>query len=188
MSFDIGAVIGSVAPTLAAMLLGPLGGTAVTAIVGALGLPTGSTMADVTTVAQTGGMTPDGIAALREADQKHAEILSQQGIDLAKINAVHIEAMANTDMLDRTSARDREIAVKDNTPKILTYVYTFGLFLVIAAEFAIGVMHIAIDPVAMATLDTFFGVLTTMVISSKGYYFGNTVAAPVTATSFAKNK
>ena len=39
-------------------------------------------------------MSPDIIGKIRDADQKHAELMSEQGIDLAKLNAAHQEAMA----------------------------------------------------------------------------------------------
>jgi hypothetical protein len=172
MSFNLGAVIGSVAPTLATMLLGPLGGTAVSAIASAFGLSPNATTDDITKVVQTGAMTPDIIVALRAADQKHAEMISQNGIDLAKLNAAHVEALQNISAGDRASARAREMNVKDNTPRVLTYLYTLGLFLVIAAEFYIGVLHIEMDPLVHSTLDTLFGVLMTMVIGSKEYYLG----------------
>lgn len=172
MSFDISGVIASVAPTLASMLLGPLGGTAVTAICGAFGLPVSAGMDDITKVVQTGAMTPDMISALRAADQRHAEILGQQGIDLEKLNMGHVENLAATAASDRDNARGREIAVRDNTPRILTYMYTIGLFCVIAAEFTLGIDHIEIDPLIHSTLDTLLGVLMTMVIGSKEYYLG----------------
>lgn len=172
MSFDIASFISSVAPTLGTMLLGPLGGTAVTAICGALGLPASAGTDDITKVVQSGALTPDMITALRAADQKHAEILGQQGVDLVKINASHEEALAATDEEDRASARSREISVKDNTPRNLTYLYTVGLFAVIAAEFGLGISHIEIEPLIHSTLDTLLGVLVTICIGAKEYYLG----------------
>jgi hypothetical protein len=109
---------------------------------------------------------------LRAADQAHAEQLSAQGIDLAKLNASHEEMLVNSAVGDRSNARNREIAVKDNTPRVLTYLYTLGLFLVIGAEFYLGVSHIDIDPLTHSTLDTLLGVLMTMVVGSKEYYLG----------------
>jgi hypothetical protein len=81
----------------------------------------------ITQVVQS-GMTPDAIASVRAADQKHAEIMGQQGIDLAKLNASHEEAFAQTDAADRDSARKREAAVKDWTPSLLAYGVTLGFF------------------------------------------------------------
>lgn len=115
--FDLKTAIGSFAPTLAAMLCGPLAGGAVKALVGAFGLSSTSSQTNdlsaITTMVQNGQVTPEMIAAARVADQKHAEILSQQGIDLVKLNNDHAQAMAAIDLQrdslsidDVKSARD----------------------------------------------------------------------------------
>ena len=87
MAFDLKSAIASIAPTLGTMLLGPLGGTAITALESAFGLSPGAGQDGITQVMQTGAMTPDIIANVRAADQKHQEILAQQNIDLKKMNA-----------------------------------------------------------------------------------------------------
>lgn len=127
MSFDLKAAIGTIAPTLATMLGGPLAGTAVAALTQALGLSPGSTQDDVTK-AVAAGMSPDTIAAVRAADQKHLEILGQQQIDLAKLNADYAAAIAATDAGDRDSARKREMSVMDWTPRLLAWGVTIGFF------------------------------------------------------------
>lgn len=104
MAFDLKTALGSIAPTLATMLGGPLAGTAVTALCSAFGLSPGASAEDVTKVVQA-GMTPETIAAVRAADQKHQEVLAQQGIDLQKLNADHEAAMAQLEIDDRKSAR-----------------------------------------------------------------------------------
>src|SRR6267154_2046678 len=122
--------IGSFAPTLATMLGGPLAGTAVSALEQALGLKQGAGPEAITQVVQAGALTPDQVVAIRAADQKHAEVIGQQGIDLAKLNADHEEAFEKISAADRASARQREIATKDMTPKILAYLiigFTFAL-------------------------------------------------------------
>jgi hypothetical protein len=107
--FDLKTAIGSFAPTLATMLGGPLIGGAVTALMGAFGITTtgdqGSDLAAITSVIQSGNMSPDIIAAVRLADQKHSEIINQQGIDLMKINSDHEAAMAATYTADTQDAR-----------------------------------------------------------------------------------
>src|SRR6185295_15133686 len=74
VNFNFKTAISSIAPTLATMLGGPLAGTAVTALESALGLAPGSG-ADGVTAAVATGMTPETIAAVRAADQKHLEII-----------------------------------------------------------------------------------------------------------------
>lgn len=109
MSFDLKAAIGAIAPTLATMLGGPLAGAAVTALAGAFGItPTGDQAKDtaaITGVLQSGKMTPDIIAAVRKADQEHEAMMGQQGVDLAKINAAHEVAIAQTFTADTQDAR-----------------------------------------------------------------------------------
>lgn len=104
-SFDWKSVIASVAPTLATMLGGPLAGTAVSAIAGAFGLSPDAGEGEITKVIQGGGMTPDIIAKIREQDQKHQELMAQQGIDLTKINQAHEEALAGMSVADVADAR-----------------------------------------------------------------------------------
>lgn len=187
MSFDLRSVIASVAPTLATMLGGPLAGTAVTALEGAFGLGAGAGVEGITQVVQSGGMTPEIIASVRVADQKHAEIIAQQGIDLQKLNFAHEEATAQQAVQDRESARQREMSVRDNTPKVLTYLYTLALFTVIGVEFWIGVKQIIIDPLVKSTLDTLFGVLLTMVIGSKEYYLGTSSSESAAKSTHTSN-
>jgi hypothetical protein len=97
--------LGSIAPTIATMLGGPLAGAAVSALEGAFGLSAGSGADAITKVVQSGSMTPDVIAAVRAADQKHAEIMGQQGIDLAKLNADQEASLALAVVDDRKDAR-----------------------------------------------------------------------------------
>jgi len=66
---QLGTSIASFAPTLAAMLGGPLAGTAVSALESALGLTAGAGPEAVTQVLQNGTMTPEQLGAIRAADQ-----------------------------------------------------------------------------------------------------------------------
>lgn len=105
MSFDLKSALTTIAPTLAGMLGGPMAMTAVTALESACGLSSGAGMEGVTKVMQTGNMTPEIISAVRAADQKHAELMGQQGIDLVKLNADHEAAMTEAVIDDRKDAR-----------------------------------------------------------------------------------
>ena len=64
-----------------------LPGVAVTALETAFGLKPGAGADSVTQVLQSGAMTPEIAANVRAADQHHAEVMAQQGIDLAELNA-----------------------------------------------------------------------------------------------------
>ena len=105
MAFDLAKSLENIAPTLASCLGGPLAGGAVAALEAAFGLQPGAGQDAITQVVQSGGMTPDKVAAVRAADQKHAEIISQQGIDIAKINADFQTAQMKIEADDRASAR-----------------------------------------------------------------------------------
>jgi len=109
MSFDLKTAISSIAPTIATMLGGPLAGGAVASLMGAFGLTSaGSQQKDIsqiTQVIQSGSMTPEIIAAVRAADQKHEEVLKQQNIDLVKINQAHEDAQFATQTADTQDAR-----------------------------------------------------------------------------------
>lgn len=115
MAFDIKKAIGSYAPTLATMLMGPFAGTAVSALTEAFGLTTsGNQEKDVvaiTKVVESGNMSPEIISAVRLADQKHAEIIGQQGIDLAKVNMDYQHAQ---DTLVIDDVKDARLHSSDN--------------------------------------------------------------------------
>lgn len=105
MSFDLKSVIAAIAPTIATMMGGPLLGTAVTTLESCFGLAPGAGVDGITKMVQSGAMTPEIIASMRKADQLHAELMGQQDIDLAKLNAAHEEALAAIDVDDRKDAR-----------------------------------------------------------------------------------
>lgn len=125
----------SIAPTLATMLGGPLAGTAVTALETALGLTSGAGVDGITNVLQAGQMTPETLAAVRATDQKHADIVAQQGIDLRKINADHEQAMSQMSVADVADAR------KNNSGRDAVWwiaVAILGTFAVIMATVLYG--------------------------------------------------
>lgn len=167
-------LIAPVAGTLAKMMGGPLAGTAVTALANAFGLSPDSTSADdITKIVQNGGMTPDIIAQVRAADQKHAEIMQAQGIDLAKLNAAHQEALAATDASDRDSARKREISVRGWTTPALAW-------LVVAASVGLGsaIIFGAVtkDPTQGTLIGTVIGYVFSEAKQVLAYYFGSSAS------------
>jgi hypothetical protein len=173
MSFDLKTAISSIAPTLATMLGGPLAGTAVGALVNAFGLtPTGDNARDVsaiTNVVQSGNMTADIIASIRAADQHHAEVMEQHGIDLLKLNSDHDIAASQILANDLVSARGREVAVKDRTPAVL------ALFAVVCfVSLVVSVLQ-GVSP-AEGMKDTFLILVGAAIAVFKdvyGYYFGS---------------
>ena len=176
MSFDLKSVIGAVAPTLADMMAGPLAGEAVTALEGAFGVAPGSGTDGITKVIQSGNVTPDIIAKVRAADQKHAEIIAQQGLDLKKLNAAHQEALEKLEAADRDSARKREEVVKDPTPARLAYLSIGGFFLLSIAQLAVlmgfGDVAVRIPSQGWLLIGTITGYLATEAKAASSYYFG----------------
>lgn len=161
-------IVSSIAPTLATMLGGPLAGTAVSALESAFGLNPGAGPDAIMAVAQSGAMTPEIIAAVRAADQRHAEVIGQQGIDLAKLNADHDTAFAQMEVSDRADARAMQVKQHSPWPGILTAMTTVILASAIVARFA-GV-EISQDP----TIANLIGSLTTGWMACVMYWVGST--------------
>lgn len=105
MAFDLKTALATIAPTIATMLGGPLLGTAVATLEKCFGLDPGSGQDAITKVIQAGNMTPEIISAVRAADQRHAEVMGQQGIDVLKINTDAEAARALLVVDDRKNAR-----------------------------------------------------------------------------------
>lgn len=112
--------LSKIAPTVATALGGPLAGVAVSALGKALGVDEVTTE-KVTGLLQSGNMTGEQIAAIRMAE-----------IELKKQEQENGFKFAELDIKDRDSARQREIAVKDNVPGRLAVFVTVGFFSVLA--------------------------------------------------------
>lgn len=168
MAFDLKTALGSIAPTLATMLGGPLAGTAVGALCSAFGLAPTASADDVTKIVQT-GMTPETIAAVRAADQKHAEALAQQGIDLAKLNADHEAALIVAEVDDRKNARGMQVSNRSNVPAILSGLITVGFFGIL-----VGMMTGSLKVSESQALLLLLGSLSTAWGCVVSFWFGTT--------------
>ncbi len=108
-------LVRTVAPTIASAVGGPLAGMATRAISEALlGKPDGTEQELAEAAAKA---TPDQLLALKQAENAFAERMRELDIDLERI--------ANE---DRASARNREVAAKDWTPRVLAGLVTGGYF------------------------------------------------------------
>lgn len=166
----LASAVGSVAPTLATMLGGPLAGTAVSALESCFGV---SGADNITKVLQTGAMTPDVVAKVRAADQAHAEKMKALDLDLNKLNAAHSEAFAADDVADRASARQREETVKDYTPRVLA-----GLIVVLTAGCeGMLLFHGHVDGVDDIVLGRILGTLDSALMLVLSYYFGSSAGS-----------
>lgn len=173
MGFNLKTALGSIAPTLATMLGGPLAGTAVAALEGCFGLAPGAGSDAVTSVVQA-GMTPDAIAAVRKADQDHAEKLKQLDVDLVKLNDDHDAALSTIDASDRDSARKREIAVRGYTVPALAW-------LVVGASVALGAAvvggYVTANPMQGTLVGTVLGYVFSEAKQVLAYYFGSSAGS-----------
>lgn len=149
-------VIGTVAPMLGTVLGGPLGGLAGAALAKALG--TSDPKAQEAAIVSG---DPQVLMKLKEAENELQEHMRQLEIDEEKLR-----------FDDTASARAREIAVKDNTPKILSYLTTAGFFGALAAS-----MAFEIPAASKAIVFTMIGSLGTVWINQQGYYFGSSAGS-----------
>jgi len=181
MAFDLKSALTTMAPTLATMLGGPFAGAAVSALESACGVAPGGGEDAITKVMQGGGMTPDVVAAIRAADQKHAEIMGQQGIDVAKMNLDFQTANEANEVADRSSARKLEIATHSPWPGILSAVTTAAVIGVIGARmYGLALPN---DPTTIQLI----GSLTTGWGVCMAYWFGTTRQAANTVNLLAQS-
>lgn len=173
MNFNFKTAIGSIAPMLATMLGGPLAGTAVTALESALGLAPGAG-ADGVTAAVSAGLTPEQIAAVRAADQTHAERLKQMDIDVEKMNRDFTAAMVHEDTADRASARDREIKVGGYTVPALAWLIIGGS---LALTAAVVTGNVTKDPSLATIVGTALGSMWSEAKQVLAYYFGSSAGS-----------
>jgi hypothetical protein len=154
--FDWKKIVGTVAPTLATALGGPLAGVAVKTIATQLlGKPDAG---EDEVEAAVLGADPQTLVKLKEIEFEFKKTMVDAGIKLEEIAAS-----------DRANARDREIKTGDSwTPRILATVMIFGWFTiqwyllkhVIPQEMREIVMR------TLGTLDMALGLVL-------GYYFGS---------------
>jgi hypothetical protein len=122
--------------------------------------------------------TPEQLLALQS--EEHNFKLQMETLQIKSI-----EELERISAGDRDSARNREIKIRDNTPRVLAYVYATGFFITLAAHIAfmtyIVVDHIQLDTAILALIltpvSTLEGVLIGMVLGSKEYYFGSSAGS-----------
>lgn len=117
MNFDWKNIVKNVAPMLGTALGGPIAGAATKFIADKLlGNPNASQDEIAQALSQA---SPETMLKLKELDTQFAIEMGRQGIDMYALQ-----------VQDRSSAREREIAVKDKTPSLLaftTLILTVGL-------------------------------------------------------------
>lgn len=146
----------ALAPLLGTALGGPLGGAAASFIADKLGIQE-KTIEAVSEVLNSGKMSADQIASLKLAEIEFRKFLETNKIELAKL-----------DVEDRSSARAREVAVKDWIPGTLAILITGGFFGVLTYMLQYGAPAHGGD-----ALLVMLGSLGTGFASVLAYYFGS---------------
>ncbi len=160
---DFNAVFKKMFPFIAtaASLGGPLGIMAARAAGAAIGVDNlePKNLEDAITAAQI--KDPAIIAKMKEADQNFATQMQALGFE-------NVQALEKIAADDRANARAREIAVKDDLPKILALVITLGFFTLLV----IFTFH-GFATNSATLLNIMIGSLGTAWISIVNYYFGS---------------
>lgn len=156
-------ILAAVAPSLATAVGGPLAGQAVTAIGVALGLGPDAGPADVSKAVSKA--TPEQLFALKEADNSFAMEMQKLGVEL--------ESIVNQ---DRASARDREIALKDWTPRIIAFLIIFGFLFAVWAVMQGSVPNLR-DPTTATMVGAVIGYLSAKADQIVSYYFGSSAGS-----------
>jgi len=157
---NAGGILASIAPGLASALGGPLAGTAVNALIGALGIAPNSSQTDV--MKAIAGATPEQLLAIKTVEQEFLVKMKSLDVDIMSLEQKNTEG-----------ARQREIVVQDYTPRILSGL-VLGLY--IAINYYIFSGHVLDDGMrdmalrSLGTLDAALG----LVLS---YYFGSSLGS-----------
>lgn len=164
--FDWKAIVGTVAPTIATALGGPLAGMAVSTVAKALGMSPDAKETDIKdAIAKSNN--PELLLKLKEAELTFATKMRELDIDVEKIAAE-----------DRNSARQREVALRDWTPKVLAIFYTVFYFGILLWILKWGLpADTANGSSAKEILNVLFGILSAAQMSIITYYFGSSAGS-----------
>ncbi len=159
MDFDWKSLVRTVAPTIASAFGTPLAGMGVSAILNAILPPDATKPADPESYLSTAlsMANPELMLKIKQAEQQFTLDMRNLDISLEKLN-----------IDDRANARGREIAVHDNTTKILAYLLTTGFF----GLLGLGIFH-AVPEGSRDIVNIMIGSLGTAWIGAMAYYFGS---------------
>lgn len=119
---------------------------------------------DIASVISNLGTSEQGRIQLDAAEKEYAETMAKLGYDSADKLSEALEA-------DRASAREREVAVRDKTPRNLAYltVCVAGLIVYLTLSGKSAAFH---DPAEAATVGTVIGFVFRDLAHVYAYYFG----------------
>jgi hypothetical protein len=150
----------------AASLGGPVGTMAATLVGKALG---------VNNVAPTADGISNAIAAAFADPTQRAQLIQaeqQFQAQMAELGYHDAEELASTAELDRASARNRQIALKDRIPAVLAILITMGFFGVLAY-----MLLRTIPPAGHYAMLLMLGSLSTAWTAVVSYYFGSSAGS-----------
>lgn len=150
-----GPLIGSVAPTIATALGGPVAGMAVKALSGALFGHEGASEDEIKTA--LANPSADQLAALKKIDADFKVQMKALDIDLERIAAS-----------DRDSARKMAIMTHDWTPRVLALIVVMSWGIV-----QWFLLHNVIDPSMRELIARVLGTLDGALMLILAYYFGS---------------
>jgi hypothetical protein len=156
---SFGPLLGSVAPTIATALGGPVAGMAVRALSNALfGHENGTEDDIMSALANPNG---DQLAALKKIDADFKVQMKSLDIDLERISEA-----------DRDSARNMQIQTRDWIPRVLAVGVTAGFFGIVAY-----ILHFGLPPTGGEALLMLIGTLGTAWTGVMGFYFGSSAGS-----------
>jgi hypothetical protein len=158
--FDWKKLVGTVAPSLAAALGGPLAGAATAALSEALLNRKDGSEGEIATALWSGGT--ETLVKLKQAEQQFITKMRELDIDVEKIH-----------QLDRASARDRETKTGDLwTPRVLAGFVLLGFLLTVYLVLG-GYVEGLKDPVFAGIVGTLIGYVSAKADQVVSYYFGS---------------
>jgi hypothetical protein len=161
-------IIKTVAPSLAGLLGGPLAATAVGALSQALLGKNNGTMDEIAAVVSSGN--PEILLKIKQTETELKTKLLDAGVKLEEIDAG-----------DRDSARKREVDTKDNTTKILAYLFSAGYFCLI-----LGLAKWGLPPDSREMMVSLISILSAAMIGIVNYYFGSSAGSARTREILGK--
>jgi hypothetical protein len=161
-------VVSKLAPTVATALAGPLGGAAVAALGSIFGL-SDATQEQVKQVISSGQMTPEQVSEIRKLEMQYQQDEKERGFRYAELVVT-----------DRQGAREREMAVKDSTPRNLAYLIVAAF---IGMCFAVLYDTARVDSVLAGTI---IGYLSAKAEQVASYYFGSSAGSQQKTDLLAK--
>jgi len=162
--FDWKKIVGTVAPTLATALGGPLAGVAVKTIATQILGDENATEEQVEQAVLAAN--PQTLIQLKQLDLEFKKTMTDAGIQLEKIAAE-----------DRNSARQREVAAHDSwTPRILASVVMGGFLFCVYAVLS-GFISDLKDPLVSTLVGTMIGYTSAKADQVVSYYFGSSASS-----------